>query len=347
MMRATATDGEFRVRVACRRSSRLSPSLSTTGPDPLSEPSTNAEGVSSSGGWGWVRGSFDVEGGRGLLGFGGLCAGFYSFASFESDFRGGRQAAGVNLTDFRFLYPVVIDRGASLPRRHCCQWTSCVSSSLLPLGCRVGGRDAEAGEASREAIGAIDGFIVEDVPFDGRGGVVHGCGGVPSIIDVGEVLSSSVVPKVAQIQACDKVSSSVDSMSSFVVSQVGGGDMNQIVKPVHFPSNVGVACIWQSPFCASLVSLLGDSRSVDAIHTGAPMLPNVAAIHIANEGMVSVGGFVREDARVSPVVREALRSQPTDGLRQPPLSPVVPVSGAECGDGKDGRYGCRSYAHIV
>ncbi|GAB2302759.1 hypothetical protein Dimus_036753, partial [Dionaea muscipula] len=67
------------------------------------------------------------------------------------------------------------------------------------------------------------------------------------------------------------------------------------------------------------------------------------------------GGLVREEARASLVVREGLRSQPTDGLRQPP--PVVPVSGAESGDGKDGSHGgggllggdqsSRSYARVV
>ncbi|GAB2292559.1 hypothetical protein Dimus_026795 [Dionaea muscipula] len=46
---------------------------------------------------------------------------------------------------------------------------------------------------------------------------------------------------------------------------------------------------------------------------------------------LGVGGLVREEARVSPLVREAVRSQPTDGLRQPPSAPVVPASGAEDG----------------
>ncbi|GAB2281351.1 hypothetical protein Dimus_015947 [Dionaea muscipula] len=68
------------------------------------------------------------------------------------------------------------------------------------------------------------------------------------------------------------------------------------------------------------------------------------------------GGLVREEAWASRVVREALRSQPTDGLRQPPSTPVVPVSGAESGDGKDGTHGgggllggdqsSRSYARV-
>ncbi|GAB2303160.1 hypothetical protein Dimus_037156 [Dionaea muscipula] len=54
------------------------------------------------------------------------------------------------------------------------------------------------------------------------------------------------------------------------------------------------------------------------------------------------GGPVSEEVRVTPAAREALRSQPTDGLRQPPSSPVLPVSGAEGGVGMDGKSGCRS-----
>ncbi|GAB2281336.1 hypothetical protein Dimus_015932, partial [Dionaea muscipula] len=88
-------------------------------------------------------------------------------------------------------------------------------------------------------------------------------------------------------------------------AMVGGGDVMKAVP------NVGT---------------LGDTRSVAAGPTGAPLFPIFAAVDIDNGGMVSVGGMVREEARVSPVVREALRSQPTDGLRQLPSSPVVPVS---------------------
>ncbi|GAB2268469.1 hypothetical protein Dimus_003426, partial [Dionaea muscipula] len=42
MVRASATDGEFRVHLACRRSSRLSPSISSTG-EPLSGPALDPE----------------------------------------------------------------------------------------------------------------------------------------------------------------------------------------------------------------------------------------------------------------------------------------------------------------
>ncbi|GAB2273702.1 hypothetical protein Dimus_008483 [Dionaea muscipula] len=38
-------------------------------------------------------------------------------------------------------------------------------------------------------------------------------------------------------------------------------------------------------------------------------------------------GFIREEVRVLPTVKGALRPQPTDGLWQPLSSPVEPVSG--------------------
>ncbi|GAB2288109.1 hypothetical protein Dimus_022453, partial [Dionaea muscipula] len=70
-------------------------------------------------------------------------------------------------------------------------------------------------------------------------------------------------------------------------------------------------------------------------------------------------GFVREEVRVSPKAREALRPQPTDGLWQPPLSPVKPVS--ERVEKEKGFHGgasvvpevhggvqaTRSFAHVV
>ncbi|GAB2302462.1 hypothetical protein Dimus_036472, partial [Dionaea muscipula] len=54
--------------------------------------------------------------------------------------------------------------------------------------------------------------------------------------------------------------------------------------------------------------------------------------------------------RVLPVAREALRPQPTDGLRQPSLASVEPVSIVE-GEDEGARQAdvelSRSYAHVV
>ncbi|GAB2283952.1 hypothetical protein Dimus_018433 [Dionaea muscipula] len=59
------------------------------------------------------------------------------------------------------------------------------------------------------------------------------------------------------------------------------------------------------------------------------------------------GGLVSEEGRVLPVARGALRSQPTDGLRQPLSSPVEPVSVVAGGVSQDGRSGGRSRFPIV
>ncbi|GAB2276080.1 hypothetical protein Dimus_010819, partial [Dionaea muscipula] len=87
---------------------------------------------------------------------------------------------------------------------------------------------------------------------------------------------------------------------------------------------------------------IGGARSVAAVTSCVPMLP----LSYGNVGMGD-GGLVSEEARVSPVAREAMRSQSTDGLRQPPSSSVVLVSGVEGRVRKDGNYGCQSYAHVV
>ncbi|GAB2278873.1 hypothetical protein Dimus_013547 [Dionaea muscipula] len=59
------------------------------------------------------------------------------------------------------------------------------------------------------------------------------------------------------------------------------------------------------------------------------------------------GGTVREEDRVLPMTRGALRPQPADGLRQPLSSLVELVSVVEGGVGQDGHSGGRSYAHVV
>ncbi|GAB2271062.1 hypothetical protein Dimus_005912, partial [Dionaea muscipula] len=60
-------------------------------------------------------------------------------------------------------------------------------------------------------------------------------------------------------------------------------------------------------------------------------------------------GFVSEEVRVSPTAREALRPQPTDGLWQPPSSPMEPVSEREEKEKVvyGGVQGSRTYAHVV
>ncbi|GAB2278856.1 hypothetical protein Dimus_013530 [Dionaea muscipula] len=350
MMRATSTDGEFRVHVACRRSSRLSHTLPSTGPDPVPEPSLVPGEASSSD----VR---DVSEGDVPSEEVADCSDLEDCVpdsvplvvlSPISEELGLSEASISPISGSSTLSPAtavlrcqdaIVDGGQLA-----------VSSHVSPcLGAGVGRRVAEKGDASRDAFGAADG------PFDvdgGRGGVdsavgrrvghtalcsagsygggvVQGCGDGLSIDDAGVVLSPSVVPEVAKIQACHEVSSIVDSVSSFADSLVGEvGELHTVKHgqcPLIAGSSIDVA---GQPFCASSVPLLGVARSVEAIHTGAPLLPNVAAVHIG-------GGMVREEGRDPPVAKEAVRPQPADGLRQLPRSSEepLPVSEAETSAG--------------
>ncbi|GAB2268465.1 hypothetical protein Dimus_038720 [Dionaea muscipula] len=63
-------------------------------------------------------------------------------------------------------------------------------------------------------------------------------------------------------------------------------------------------------------------------------------VRVGRDDMVKGGGMVSEEVAVSPEAGAAMRPQPTDGLRQPPLSPVEPAL-------MDGHEPSRTYAHVV
>ncbi|GAB2288126.1 hypothetical protein Dimus_022470 [Dionaea muscipula] len=149
----------------------------------------------------------------------------------------------------------------------------------------------------------------------------------------------------------------------------GGADLATVVSSVSSPCHSPPCCIEPlvtGPLDVGVVvddaDVLGSSAGVavvsggevpkalqigDSVQAVAASSMIVGSLPPLCGGIVgmSVDGLVREEARVAPVVREALRSQPTDGLRQPPSSPVVPASGPEGGVGMDGIYGCQSFAH--
>ncbi|GAB2297587.1 hypothetical protein Dimus_031681 [Dionaea muscipula] len=189
----------------------------------------------------------------------------------------------------------------------------------------LGGEDvgcaAELGDAVNAAIGAVDGFLDGDGDRGGAAlavyrGVVHFADdGGALIVDgsngdaSGAVLVGSRCSTVVELQRAATLHAG-DSQPVAVVSSCSphlGCDS----RPVAGDSGP----VAESLFCG--IKGLGD------------------------------GGLVSEEVRVTSVTREALRSQPTDGLRQPPSPPAVPVSGVEGGVGMDGTSGCRSYAHVV
>ncbi|GAB2288111.1 hypothetical protein Dimus_022455 [Dionaea muscipula] len=172
-----------------------------------------------------------------------------------------------------------------------------------------------------------------------------------------EFLSSSMadVPTVQRLLGRD----SMDSPSSTMAPMHAGSGLRSMKGRVHAPAAAGVstdvgeqssaACgqtqapsasvsSWlpsgvSDPSVAALVGggevikavqgfgRMGSVQLGDTVHSCVPLLP----LCCDSIGLCG-GGLVSEEARVSPVAREALRSQPTDGLRQPPSSPVVPSS---------------------
>ncbi|GAB2268476.1 hypothetical protein Dimus_003433, partial [Dionaea muscipula] len=178
MMRATATDEEFRVRVACRRSSKLSPSLSSAGPDPLSKPSPDPEKACSSAVGDESEGALmseEVEecsiledcvlDSSPLLHLSPIPEELgMSEASFSSIF-GPSTLSPVTVV---LLCQDAIVAGGHLQ-------ASSLASPCLGVG--VGGLVAQVGEDSREAFGAVDGLLVVDGDRDGvELAVGHGVG---------------------------------------------------------------------------------------------------------------------------------------------------------------------------
>ncbi|GAB2270695.1 hypothetical protein Dimus_005566, partial [Dionaea muscipula] len=105
-----------------------------------------------------------------------------------------------------------------------------------------------------------------------------------------------------------------------------------------------------SPLCSAMVeedsnvsSLLAPGEVAAKVLTvdGGSMAGTVLGVEQICCGTLGMGngGAVSEEVRAASVARETLRSQPTDGLRQPPSSPTVPESGVEGGG--------RSYAAAV
>ncbi|GAB2303561.1 hypothetical protein Dimus_037548, partial [Dionaea muscipula] len=106
------------------------------------------------------------------------------------------------------------------------------SSSLSPLTemllCHdsiVAGDILEVSSLALPCLG--DGDVASVVDLVGGGDVIQGWGGAQSTIDAGEVLTPAMVPDVVQFHGSDKVSRSLDVLSSCVTSHVGGEVVNE------------------------------------------------------------------------------------------------------------------------
>ncbi|GAB2299761.1 hypothetical protein Dimus_033814, partial [Dionaea muscipula] len=108
--------------------------------------------------------------------------------------------------------------------------------------------------------------------------------------------------------------------SGELLKMMNEGD-DEVLGAVEAPATA--SRVSSSPFPLPAVIDEVGQQPIDLV---SPLFPTVVAI-----GGHGNGGVVREEARAPPVAREALRPQPTDGLRHPPSSPVVPVSGVDGG----------------
>ncbi|GAB2301792.1 hypothetical protein Dimus_035817 [Dionaea muscipula] len=238
------------------------------------------------------------------------------------------------------LSPILEDGGKTGASSSSMSGSLVFSPSAAVLVCQA---SIDAG--GRELVSSLSSLLGADVRsrlvdcVDALG-VKKFLGGLPTLTDDGANLPPIVFMGQSQFplhsmdsnknlcSALELVRSSSAHFSSYAAACVDGRQMHTVeqivVSPLlqADPLIVGSTMPVADPYCSSVTPLLG------------------------NVGM-GIGGLVREEARVSPVAREALRTQPTDGLRQPPSSPVVPVSGAEGGVGLDDISGGRSYARVV
>ncbi|GAB2290435.1 hypothetical protein Dimus_024714 [Dionaea muscipula] len=156
---------------------------------------------------------------------------------------------------------------------------------------------------------------------------VGGCGGAQCIVMAGEAVSPSVDADDVQCRGIHKVSSSSVNLSSFE-SALDGGEVNLDVQiPLRQCAQVNIGSILLGSNMLNVSNLLVGSNKLWAV---SPLCESPFMFLGGSVGRVG-DGLVSEEGRVSSVAREALRSQPADGLRQPPSSAVYPVISAEGG----------------
>ncbi|GAB2290421.1 hypothetical protein Dimus_024699 [Dionaea muscipula] len=80
---------------------------------------------------------------------------------------------------------------------------------------------------------------------------------------------------------------------------------------------------WQNSGSLGVVQAVAASPLV-VVGSNMPTVGAPCSVQVSPLSMGD-GGLVREEAQVSPMAREALRSQPTDGLRHAPSSPAEPA----------------------
>ncbi|GAB2294999.1 hypothetical protein Dimus_029187 [Dionaea muscipula] len=279
------------------------------------------------------------------------------------------------LTGEALLWPLTKDAGGSVATLEPIQCPVSVSSSPDSLladefdGSGLGsssngmlmafyGHDGDAKSIPAMAGGAVGSVSLVENPFCLGDGDDTGAYGVDDSVAMDMNLVSaevhpqrSTVPEVLSLSMADVQ----PVQASSVTVDLGKGKMEVggvLLMPLADGSRLGMMKVDDSVDLGSAVC--GNSQHFSATVCSlspfcAPDVRQQLCDGCADFGSLeggghAEGGMVSEEARAPPVVREAMRPQPTDGLRQSPLPPVLPVSGA---DGGLGKAVPRSFATIV
>ncbi|GAB2296344.1 hypothetical protein Dimus_030467 [Dionaea muscipula] len=344
MKRATAEDGEFHVRLECRRSSRLTPSIPSASPDL-------------------------GDGGEGLT---PIEEGLEPIEVFRPIVKGeGMMMASPSPCSG----PSALSSGAAI--RHCQTTTEDDGGREMALGplrvsgAHPGGVDSERKEAELQVSLVVNSVVdgAQEVRLDGGemsqvravsadevlsspclsmlGSSAVNCpaseaAGVADVVGAGESQkpASSLVPPT--VSYCDCVAEQRDA-----VVRDGG---EQLLR-----EELGVSKEGSEPLVDGGAGSGGLVKTAATVCSYLHCLPSVLDSLV---GSCAVG-CVREEVRVPQMSEEALRPQPTDGLWQPPSTSVGPVServekekgilGDACvaQEGRGGVQASRTYAHGV
>ncbi|GAB2270715.1 hypothetical protein Dimus_005586 [Dionaea muscipula] len=136
--------------------------------------------------------------------------------------------------------------------------------------------------------------------------------------------SSPRCDELLDVAAEDRGSVAVKGPSPTVsaLSDAGGGQelgySLDALKTGGLGNHLAADTVGNSVNPVTSLSYICPSLRADSVDSAAPMLSN-------NDATLIEGGMVSEEGLVSLAAREALRLSPTDGRRQPPLSPVEPA----------------------
>ncbi|GAB2296281.1 hypothetical protein Dimus_030406 [Dionaea muscipula] len=340
MKRATMEDGQFRVRVECRRSCRLSPSLPSIPPD-LDGLSPIAEGVESIG---VIQPSEAASVGDPVR---------QTVVVVDGDLTDGREGE-------KGLGSAVVADSTS----------NFIVSQAMVEGCCQREGIADSPSDVDDSLAMVEGSCRRNGVADGSEHDEHGLpcpvadeASPPSLVAGGLVPTSSVT-------LCPSHADQAGSPSHFPFRSAAAVSFDGGVVPEtsHAGDDRPEAVESSCDGCVVAGVIIGGGMLIGILHTrddgalqngvvmngvrnGTSAFSKPGAVshlcRLSDDVSLYGGGMVSEEGRALPVARGALRSQPIDGLRQPFSSPVEPVSIMASGVCQDGRSGGGSYAHVI